>query len=173
MKKMGMLLFSAAMVLALSACAKSPKTEGKLGDTMKTYFFNYTVNEAYAVSEFEGYTPEDGNVLVVTEVTVKNTFEDSIEMYDTDFQIQWGSDGEDDYRYPITIDMETGEEREQLSDEQLPALYTLEPGESRTGLLVYEIPEGNPDCSISYMEYFSDESTGDTFFVFFTVDDRT
>ena len=40
------------------------------------------------------------------------------------------------------------------------------------GLLVYEVPEGYQDFSISHMEYFDDESTGDTFFVFFTAKEQ-
>ncbi len=31
---------------------------------------------------------------------------------------------------------------------------------------MYEVPEGYQDFSISYMEYFDDDSTGDTYFVF-------
>ena len=41
-----------------------------------------------------------------------------------------------------------------------------------TGLLVYEVPAGNRDFSISYLEQFDDNSEGDTFFVFFTAEDQ-
>lgn len=41
-----------------------------------------------------------------------------------------------------------------------------------TGLLVFEIPAGNTDLSISYMEAFDDDSTGTTYFVFFTAEEQ-
>ncbi len=145
--------------------------EGRMGDVMQTYFFNYSVNSAYVCDSYEGYTPAEGNALLVAEVTVKNTGRQSIEMYDTDFQAQWGD--EEGFSVPITYDMETGAELETVSAEQLPGIYTLGINESKTGLLVFEIPAGMYDLSISYMEYFSDESTGDTFFVFFTASGPT
>ena len=51
------------------------------------------------------------------------------------------------------------------------------PDEERTGELVYEVPAGFTDFSIAYLEQFVDEdgneSTGDTFFVYFTAEDQT
>ncbi|NBI92359.1 DUF4352 domain-containing protein [Lachnospiraceae bacterium] len=136
--------------------------EGRIGDTMKTYFFNYKVNSAYLCEEYNGYQPAEGKCMLVAEVTVKNTYNESIEMYDTDFQIQWNSDGDDDYDYPITANADP------VSDEQLEETYTLGIDEERTGLLVFEVPTGENDFSISYLELFDDDSEGDVYFVFFT-----
>lgn len=122
--------------------------------------------------EYEGYLPAEGNELLVAEVTVKNTSTSSIEMYDTDFQVQWNSDDEEAFCYPITTDPETFEELPPLTDEQLPGTYPLSVDEEVTGLLVYEVPAGNRDFSISYLEQFDDNSEGDTFFVFFTAEDQ-
>ena len=47
--------------------------EGRMGDVMRTYFFDYTVNSAYTCNDYEGYTPSEGNKLLVAEITVKNT----------------------------------------------------------------------------------------------------
>lgn len=137
-------------------------SEGCLGDTMETCFFDYTVNSAYLCEAYNGYQPADGNCLLVAEVTVKNTFHESIEMYDTDFQIQWNSDGPDDYDYPIT------NYTEPVSDEQLESTYELSINEEVTGLLVFEVPAGKKDFSISYLELFDDDSEGDVYFVYFT-----
>ncbi len=30
--------------------------EGRMGDVMRTYFFDYTVNSAYTCNDYEGYT---------------------------------------------------------------------------------------------------------------------
>ena len=84
--------------------AQDGYAEGRIGDTMHSYFFDYTVNSAYLCDEFSGYTPSAaGYRLLVAEVTVKNTNRESIVMYDTDFQVQWGDDSEDAYDFPITL----------------------------------------------------------------------
>lgn len=120
---------------------------------MRTYFFDYTVNSAYTCKEFEGYTPAEGNKLLVAELTVKNTDRSTVTMYDTDFQIQWGDDDDDDaFDAPITYYSDA------VSDDQLPEEYDLSVNEERTGLLVFEVPEDSKDYSISYLEQFSNET---------------
>lgn len=141
--------------------------EGEMGDTLHTYFFDYTVNSAYLCDSFEEYeATQEGFRLLVAEVTVKNTFSESIPMYDVDFQVQWG-EGATEYDVPITYYVEA------VSDQQLPDEYELETEESRTGLLVFEVPEGTEEFSISYLEYFDDGSEGDVFFVDFSAEDRS
>lgn len=172
MKKHISIILTIAMVLALSGCgdkvgyAKDGYAEGRMGDTMHTDFFDYTVNSAYCCAEFEGYVPAEGNQLLVADVTVKNTFNESIPMFDTDFQVQWNSESEEDYDFPITLYTDP------VSDEQLPTEYEMAVKEERTGLLVFEVPEGKKDFSISYRVMYEDESTGDTFFVFFTAEEQ-
>lgn len=140
---------------------------GTLGDIMHTAFFEYTVNSAYLCDEYEGYVPLDGNVLLVADVTVNNPYKNSVPMYDTDFQIQWSSDADDAYDYPITFYMDVDET---ISEDMLPAEYSLRRFESRNGLLVYEVPEGETYFSISYLEIYEDDSEGDVFFVYFNAD---
>ena len=164
------------MALGLTACGGSGSSEGHTGDTMETYFFDFTVNSAYLTSDYAGHTPAEGNVLLVADITVKNTFQQSIEMYDTDFQVQW-DDGDDAYAYPITTDMETYTEVDPVGENQLPGTYSLAVDEERTGELVYEVPSGFADFSIAYLEQFVDdsgeESTGETFFASFPAEAKT
>ena len=87
-------------------------------------------------------------------------------MFDTDFQIQWNSDEEDAYDVPVTYYTDP------VSDQQLPGEYELAVDEERSGLLVFEVPEGESDFSISYLELFEDESEGDVFFVYFTAEEQ-
>ena len=102
---------------------------------------------------------------------MNSTFDTAIEMYDTDFQAQWGGEGDEDFSMPITFDG-TEEGMDVLTEEQLPGIYPLQPKESRTGLLIFEIPEGKLDLSISYMEAFDDDTTGETYFVNFTAEQK-
>lgn len=164
------------MALGLTACGGSGSSEGRTGDTMETYFFDFTVNSAYLTSDYAGHTPAEGNVLLVADITVKNTFRESIEMYDTDFQAQWGEDEDPEaYSIPITTDPETFTELEPVGGDQLPGTYPLAVDEERSGQLVYEVPQGYVDFSLSYLELYDDgseeENTGDTYFVFFTAQD--
>ena len=139
--------------------------EGGLGDTMHTYWFDYTVNSAYLCDEFEGYKPSEGYEILVADVTVKNTVSDTITMFDTDFQIQWDDYSDDAYDVPITFYLE---DDVVLNKDMLPGEYDLNKNESITGLLVYEIPTGNKDFSISFLEVFEDYTEGDVFFVYFS-----
>ncbi len=181
MKKITSILLMALLAFQLTACSNDlseilperfsendiyPEdgyAEGRMNDVMHTVFFDYSVNSAYLCSEYNGYVPADGYTLLVADITVKNTLNQTIEMYDTDFQIQWGDDtNEEAYGYPITTSADT------VSDEQLPSLYELAIDEERSGALVFEVPTGYTDYSISYLEIYSDDSQGDVFFVYFT-----
>lgn len=143
--------------------------EGRIGDTMHTYFFDYTVNSAYLCDEYEGYEPvNSGYEILVADVTIKNTFIESLPMFDSDFQVQWGDDADDAYEYPITCFYL--EEGEVLNDQMLPYEYELSINQSVNGLLVFEVPAGKKDFSISYLELFDDDTSGDVFFVYFTAD---
>ena len=124
MRRLGTILVLGALSLSLlSGCgdktgyAKDGFAEGRLGDTMHTYFFDFTVNSAYLCDTYEGYTPiMEGYQLLVADVTVKNTNRESIPMYDTDFQVQWSDDSEDAYDVPITYYTDA------VSDQQLHAI---------------------------------------------------
>ena len=140
--------------------------EGELGDTLGTAWFTFRVNDAYLADEYKGQvTPDDGETLLVVNVTLENTFGENIIMFDVDFQTQWGGEGDDDYRMPVTL----YDDSLQI-DGMLEGEYTLAAGETRSGDLVFSVPTGYDVFSLSFMEYFENEETGDTFFVFFPVD---
>lgn len=180
MKKLASILLTLTMVVALAGCSKTSGgtvggtsggvgypdedgyAEGRMGDTMHTYWFDFTVNSAFTCDEYEGYVPADGNQLLIAKVTVKNTFNESLPMFYTDFQAQWGDDDDDDaYAFPV-------EGSDSISDEFFADEYYLDVNGSESALLLYEVPAGNNDFSLSYLEYADNGTTGDTFFVFFT-----
>lgn len=142
--------------------------EGRQGDIMRTYFFDYTINDAYTCADLNNYVPADGKQLLVVNITVKNNSRASLEMYDRDFQAQWSGEGDDDYSWPITV----AAEEAQATEDQFPGTYELAVDESRTGTLVYEVPMDERDFSISYKELFDNDTEGDTFFVYFTAKEQ-
>lgn len=143
--------------------AKDGYAEGNLGDTLGTAWFSFKVNSAELTDSYGGsVTPAEGETLLVVNVTIENTYGDDLPMFDSDFQAQWGSEGDDDYRFPVTLDDESLQTGNMLAGE-----YTLSAGETTTGDLVFSVPQGFQDFSLSFMEYYDNEETGDTFFIFF------
>ena len=190
MKKALALLLPLLLVFSLAACtsgsnepAADPEPapvikeaedggvfDGRIGETIRTYFYDFKVTDAYLCDDYHGFTPQDGNVLLVVKVDIENTMNSSIPMSDLDFQAQWGDDADDAFAWPITTDPETMDDRGTLCDEQLPYEYEMSVGEKISGgELVYEVPEGYKDFSISAIDDFADETEdGDVYFVYFT-----
>lgn len=138
--------------------------QGELGDLVHTSFFDWTVNDAWQTDEYEGIKPSAEHALLVVNVTLTDTRTDeTVPMYDSDFQVQWGGTGDTDFAVPVTYEssIEGGET-------MFAAQYTLEPGTPVTNNLVFEVPSGNTDFSMLFQEYFSDESLGDLFCVKFS-----
>ena len=137
--------------------------EGKPGDSMHTYWFDYTVTDAYICDEYGGYLPKAGYEVLVVEMAVRNTFDERIPMFDDDFQAQWNDMSDNAYAWPI-------EDAEFLGEDVLPAYYVLEEDQVIVGLLLFEVPVGYTDFSLAYWEIFDDDTYGDLFFLDFTVD---
>ena len=130
-------------------------------------FFDYTVLEATSPAEYDGYTAAEGNRLIVCSVKVKNTFGETIPMYDSDFQLQWGNIGGDDDDYTFSLDA--------FNDTMMPLEYELADGEEVTYDLVFEAPADVKDFGLVYLEEYytgseSESGTGDFFSVNFTVE---
>ena len=166
----GFFALTAALCLALTACGSA--AEGRMGETVETYFFSFSVDSAALTDTYGGSAASGGSVFLVAEVTVENTGAAPVEMYDVDFSVRWGEGS--GKLLPVTTDPETLLELPATGAAQLPATYVLEPGEARSGELVYEVPEGQTDFALSYQERFVDEagteSTGETYTVAFAVE---
>lgn len=168
MKRFGALLLALTLAWSLTACGSgsahsndSGYTEGRIGEVMRTYFFAFTVNSVYTCDSFGDFVPEEGKQVLVAEVSVKNSFTESLPMFDTDFQIQWNDKKDPDNAYADPISAN-------FSDELLPEEYELAVDEQVTGLLAFEVPADVKDYSLVYLEEFDDDTTGDFFAVYFT-----
>ncbi|MEA4993747.1 MAG: DUF4352 domain-containing protein [Oscillibacter sp.] len=153
-----------AMMLMLTACGGSSGEEyeeGRIGDVMHSEFFDFTVNNVYICDTYEGYTPEADRKLLVSELTIKNTFNETIPMFDTDFQAQWNDKDDQENAFANPVDSI-------VSEDQLESEYDLAVDEERTGLLIFEVPTAFDDFSIVYLEEFDTGETGNLYEVFFT-----
>lgn len=193
MKKLISLTLALLLILALAACgggsgsggssssggtgsgdvyAEDGFGEARIGDTVHSTFMDFSVNSAYTTSDYNGHTAPEGKKVLVVEMTIKNTFKETLPMWDDDFQGQWSASSEtEEYAWPITEGAD-GTDLDTVADEQLPAEYELAVGESRTGTLVFDVPADERDFSVSHMELFDDGSEGDTFFVYFTAEEK-
>ena len=164
-----------AMVLTacmmLSACgigasvnnvvsAENGGAEGKIGTTFRTVFFDYSVDSVNYPSEYEGYTASEGMQLLDVVVTIKNTFGSTLPMFNDDFQIQWHDlgDGDDDYDFGIIMDD---------SSTVMPYEYSLANGKTCNYHIIYEVPAEAKEFSVSFQEFFDDNTMGDVFFTYF------
>lgn len=172
LKRFVSLFLAAFMVLALAGCGSlnlgggkenENSKEGYLGDTLSTYWFDFTVDDAYLCDEYEGYTPDSGYQMLVVTLSLKNTVNFSVDMFQSDFPVLWADGDSSVGDYPIPA----------FTDDQLPDEYTLGINRSKSGLLVYEVPKDVKDFSLAFMELFEDEDNedgreGETYFVDFT-----
>lgn len=168
-KGMALALTTGLLALGLAGCGQPSdasssdssyqETGGVVGDTMHNVFFDFTVNSVETADSYAGYTPEEGNRLLIADMTIVNTFPEAIPMWDDDFIIEWGS-GVDEYDVPLEV----------LDEQQLPEEYELDVDEERSGLLVFEVPAEQKDFVISYLEFFDDNTEGDLYYVEFSVE---
>lgn len=189
MKKLIMSFMALAIVLGLVACGGSSVTipepeapaaggssssnsgeegvnEGRIGQKMSTYFFDFTVKSA-AIVERDDYTPAEGYALMDVVIEVKNTFGDTLPMYDSDFELWWGDRYADEDQDKLAIVLDA------LDDEGAPLEYDLADGETLTYHYLYEVPADVKDFEVLYLEAFESDSDdgeyGDAHFVKFSV----
>lgn len=167
LKKCSVVLAVLMLVLALGACSdkgtQGGGTNGDIGHTFSTMFFDYTVVSAESTMEYDGYTPGNGNKLVVLSVKVKNDFGSTLPMYDTDFQLQWG-EGEDDFAWAVDA----------FNNDMMPLEWELEDGKTATYDMLFEVPAGITEFSLCYLEEYTDrngnEQRGDFYSANFAVE---
>lgn len=134
---------------------------GELGDTMSTYWFDFTVDDAVLTSEYEGSTPSAGNVLLVLTMTLDNTYFEAVPMYASDFDVEW--DDPESYETPISIFI-NGEE---LTEDA----YEIPYADMVDATFVYEVAKGYEDFIVYFDEYFADETLGNIYGVYFVPDE--
>lgn len=140
----------AAAAIFLTGCGASPAGTDQhftQEDTVSTAWFDYQVTDVAAAEEYKGYRCAQEEQLVVVALTLKSTYPQAITMFDSDFQLSWPGMDQDDTRcMPV----------EYYCDQQLPAEYELAPRESRSGVLVYQVPREEDTFQFTFQEFFDD-----------------
>lgn len=182
MKKFGIFLAAMLMSLSLTACSDAVSDilesrgaasgsgsssgssssgtgyiEGDLGDTMKTAWFDFELDSAVLQSEYDGYVPEAGDKLLVLDVTMENTFNEPVPMFDNDFDVEW--DDPDSYELPVLLYVDG----DALDGEE----YNLPRHGDTDVTMVFEVPEDVEEFILYFDEYYEDGTDGDVFAVYF------
>ena len=135
--------------------------EGKTGDLLQTEWFTIRVNRSSLADSYGELTPQkDGTKLLAVNVTLKNTDDTILPMYDVDFQAQWNSDAEDAFALPVTYTNPEAVQADMLKDS-----YTVDVGGEVSGDLVFEVPADQAPYFLLYQEVYEDEETGRIFVV--------
>lgn len=131
---------------------------GQVGETMKTYWFNFNVTSATLYSEYDGNIPTDGYQFLELKLWMKNTFNESVPMFWSDFDVEW--DDPDSYELPVFISVDGKE----LTEEEYE--YSLRRAGSIDLVMVYEVAEGYDEFFVYFDEEFADGTVGDVFAVY-------
>ncbi len=126
--------------------------EGEMNKVFKTTYLDFQVTSFEAVSEFEGYTSEEGSLFYVVGVEVTNTAGATIPVGTYDFAVYY----EDSNGYMRDIAYENIG-----SEEMYPNDIQLADGETVSGKVVFSIPEDANLVSFAYDEVHVTTS-GDT-----------
>lgn len=153
---------------------------GEPGDTLRTAYFDMTVENPQICAEFDGLIPDPGYQFLTAELTLYNYTSDNQPMFDTDFNVLWavgeGDHADLDGDWPVYQEVtdENGKSSYTTkSDRQMPVQFTLNVRETRTELLLFQVPEDQREFFIAYQENYDDGTEeggyGDTFYVRFSL----
>lgn len=144
-----------------SASEKSVKARHGVGkasmlENVHTAFFDICVQDAYLCASYDTIKAPAQHTLLAIQVVLNNTTDMDAPMFDTDFQIQWGTD---DFAVPVTYS--SRKQAEHLLEDS----YTLSAHSKVEGVLLYAVPQGITDFQMFYQEYDARETLGDLFVI--------
>ena len=161
MKKMGrgLLALLLGAALLLHGCGSRPEqipSEYEVGERVSTHWFEFQVTEARTADSYNGYLAPEGTRLAVCTLSLENTFDEAVPMNRGDFVLVWEADEEVASDQGIT----GAYAMERYSVKQLPDEYTLEREETRSGTLVFVVPDGVERAALRFQEYYAEGEQG-------------
>lgn len=137
MKKLAAFLLTFCVLFGLTAC--SPKREGTVGDTLKTNWYEFTINYAEVVDEYEGIPADPGFKIIEVEVQLKSIVDERTVMSCGEFELYYGGEeetNEDVYWWEPEL------------EEMMPTRWYLGAKEAKTYVIIYEVPEDAENLTI-------------------------
>lgn len=136
--------------------ARHGVARASISENVHTAFFDFCVQDAYLCSAYDVIKAPRQHTLLAVQVSLNNTTDMDAPMFDTDFQIQWGTD---DFAVPMTYQSNL------QADHLLADSYTLLAHSKVEGVLLYAVPQGVTDFQMVYQEYDARQALGDLFII--------
>lgn len=125
---------------------------------IKAKWYEFVVNEVNEINEYNGYKPKDNKKLIQANITITNTSDKDVFLFEDDFALIW--DLEKDQRQYITS-------IEPLNDKMLRNEMVVKVGETINIDTVYEIDKSiNKPMAIYYYEQYSDGQKGNKYYIY-------
>jgi hypothetical protein len=127
--------------------------DGEIGKTYSTRWFDFKIHSVERISEYAGYTPADGHILLDVFIEESNTFGEPIPMGTFDFYLT--TDNASYELYPM----------DPFNDDpsMMPAEFSLEDGENVEYHMIFEFPDDSSGVMLKYTEIDEDDNVSATF----------
>ena len=127
-------------------------------DKVSAKWYDFTVNYAEELSEYQGYKAGDGKKLVHANITITNTSEKEVYLFEDDFALIWDLDKEE-RSYISSMPAYTNT---MLTNE-----IAININETKTIDTVYEIDKSiKKPMAIYYYEQYSDGQKGNKYYIY-------
>lgn len=132
--------------------------EGNIGDTFKSYWFDFLVDEVKVVADYNGYTAQEGFQILEVKTTIKSTVSYEIPVYSNVFYLLWSDSGTE------TVDV--------MQNEIYGEVDTLAAKATKSYVWYFEVPVDETTYAVGFEEVFDTTSEsdkyGDVFYIYFT-----
>ena len=129
-----------------------------IGEEIEAKWYKFTVNSVEEVDSYKDYKPGDNNTLYHASITITNTSEKDVYLFDSDFALVWNLES-DDPSYAYSIDA--------IDDSMLVNEMVIKIGETKTIDTVYEVSKDvKKPMAIYYFEQYSDNQKGNKYYVY-------
>ena len=137
---------------------------GYEGDTLRTKFFDMTVENPRTSAGYDGLTADEGYQFLAADLTLYNYTDYTQPIYDTDFEVVWDLDDDNAWacpEYDETAGAGGQTEFSVRSATQIPVESELGIHKSMTGVLLFQVPEDRKEFFIHFYEVWSEEGSGE------------
>lgn len=130
----------------------------QIGDKITAKWYNFTVNSFEKVNEYGGYKKTDKTNLYHANISITNTSDKKVYLFDGDFALLWNLDKtERSYAYS----------KEAKTDTMLKNEIVIDINETKTIDTLYEVDNNvSKPMAIYYYEQYSDGTKGNKYYVY-------
>ena len=127
-------------------------------DKISCKWYDFTVNLFEEVNEYDGYKASDGKKLYHANITITNTSDKDVYLFEDDFALVWNL-GTDNISYQSS--------KQGLTDTMLVNEMVIKIGETKNIDTLYEVDKSvKKPMAIYYYEQYSDNQKGNKYYVY-------